>query len=78
MLDEPAVYEAYAPEQYGGERRLLFGPSSGLGAARRLLERAGVEEPSDDLVEEFLSELRALDQHVPYDAAVQLAEDSVA
>jgi len=78
MLDEPAVYEAYAPERYGGERRLLFGPSSGLGAARRLLERAGVEEPSDDLVEEFLSELRALDQHVPYDAAVQLAEDSVA
>lgn len=77
MLDEPAVYEAFDPSRFGGERRLLFGPSSGGGAARRLLERAGASDPSEDLVEEFLEELRSLEEHVPYDAAVELARETV-
>lgn len=77
MLDEPSVYEAYDPSRFGGERRLLFGPSSGGGAARRLLDRAGASDPSEDLVEQFLDELRSLEEHVPYDAAVELARETV-
>lgn len=77
MLDEPAVYEAFDPAEFGGERRLLFGPSSGKGSARRLLERAGEQTPTDDEIEAFLGELRRLDEHVRYEAALAMAEDAL-
>lgn len=77
MLDEPAVYEAFDPEAFGGERRLLFGPSSGRGAARRLLVRAGAD-PTDDDVDEFLAELHDLEEHVDLETATGMAEEAVA
>lgn len=76
MLDEPAVYEAFDPGSFGGERRLLFGPSSGQGAARRLLARAGAE-PTDEAVEQFLDELHGLDEHVDLETATEMAEQAV-
>lgn len=77
MLDEPAVYEAFDPGAFGGERRLLFGPSSGRGAARRLLVRAG-GDPTDDDVDRFLDELKRLDEHVDLETATGMAEDALA
>lgn len=76
MLDEPTVYEAYDPGAFGGERRLLFGPSSGKGAARRLLIRAG-GDPTDDEVEQFLDELHDLDEHVDLETAAGMAENAL-
>lgn len=77
MLDVPAVYEGFDPATFGGERRLLFGPSSGRGAARRLLERAGLDDPSDETVQTFLDRLRELDEHVPTDRALDMAREAV-
>ncbi len=77
MLDAPSVYEAFDPSRFGGERKLLFGPSSGRGAARRLLERAGADDPSDDAVARFLEQLQDLDEHVGMDRALSMAEDVV-
>ena len=77
MLDEPEVYEAFEPGRFGAERRLLFGPSSGRGAARRLLERAGADAPAEETVEAFLTRLHALDEHVDLERAVAMAEEDV-
>jgi isopropylmalate/homocitrate/citramalate synthase len=43
MLRDPATYEPFDPADYGGRRQLLFGAGTGRGAARALLEEAGVE-----------------------------------
>lgn len=77
MLDEPAVYEAFDPGAFGGERRLLFGPSSGSGAARRLLQRAGADEITDEQVERYLQALHDLDDHVGLATAIDMAEASL-
>ena len=72
MLDEPATFEPFDPARFGGERTLLFGAKSGAGAARGLLERAGVE-PTEEHVEALLAELDALEEEVGVDEAVELA-----
>ncbi len=74
MLDEPSTFEPFDPARFGGERRLLFGGSTGAGAARKLLERAG-REPTDDRVEELLDRLAERDEAVGVDEAVELAGD---
>ncbi len=74
MMDEPAVYEAFDPSQFGGERHLLFGPSSGRGAARRLLERTGAD-PTDDTVQALLTRLHGLDDHISLDDALSIARE---
>lgn len=56
MLDDPALFEPFDPTAFGGERRLLFGPDTGRGAARRLLSRADIE-PSDERVAALLEAL---------------------
>lgn len=56
MLDDPATFEPYDPETYGGERTLLFGEQTGRGAARELLERAE-RDPTDERVETLLERL---------------------
>lgn len=75
MLDEPSVYEAFEPSRFGGNRALLFGPSSGGGAARRVLERAGVANPSEDLQSAFLEQLHELEEHVPLETAIEIASE---
>jgi isopropylmalate/homocitrate/citramalate synthase len=42
MLRDPETYEPFDPADYGGTRQLLFGAGTGRGAARALLEAAGV------------------------------------
>lgn len=74
MLDDPSTFEPFDPSQFGGERRLMFGPASGRGAARRLLTRVGREDPSDETVAAFLDRLHGLDAHVTYDEALDLAK----
>jgi isopropylmalate/homocitrate/citramalate synthase len=74
MLDEPSTFEPFDPARFGGERRLLFGASTGAGAARKLLVRAG-REPTDDRVEALLARLADLDEEVGVDEAVELAGD---
>lgn len=78
MLDDPATFEPFDPSRFGGERRLLFGPTSGRGAARRLLERVGLEDPPDEEVAGFLRRLHGLDEHVGIDEALDLARARVA
>lgn len=56
MLDEPATFEPFAPADFGGNRRLLFGAGTGRTGARKLLERAGVS-PTDDRVTTLLDAL---------------------
>lgn len=56
MLDDPATFEPYDPETFGGERTLLFGAQTGRGAARELLERAG-QDTTDERVETLLERL---------------------
>jgi isopropylmalate/homocitrate/citramalate synthase len=71
MLSDPATLEPFDPARFGGSRRLIFGERTGAGAARKLLERAGVD-PTDDAVEaylELLSERGPLDLN----GAVELA-----
>jgi isopropylmalate/homocitrate/citramalate synthase len=74
MLDDPATFEPFDPAMLGGERRLLFGRSSGRGAARRLLERAGVEA-TPERVERLLDALHSCDDDLPLEVAVALAAD---
>ncbi len=74
MLDEPSTFEPFDPARFGGTRQLRFGPASGTGAARRLLERANVE-PTRDRVDEFLDVLHGLNEHVALDEAVELATE---
>ena len=71
MLDDPATFEPFDPDQFGGERELLFGAQTGRGAARRLLDRAG-RDATDTRVAELLE---ALEREGPLDesAAVRLA-----
>lgn len=71
MLNDPSVFEPFAPTRFGGERRLIFGSGTGRSSASILLERAGVE-PTNDHVEEFLT---VLDRRGPIrlDEAVALA-----
>ena len=73
MLDTPSTFEPFDPARFGGERRLLFGAKSGAGAARGLLERAGVE-PTEERVEALLAELDALEGEVGVEEAIELAE----
>lgn len=77
MLDDPRTFEPFDPARFGGERRLMFGPASGRGAARRLLERAGHEAPSDQAVSALLDRLHGLDAHVPIGEALALADATV-
>ncbi|QKY19136.1 homocitrate synthase [Halolamina sp. CBA1230] len=77
MLDEPSTFEPFDPARFGGERRLLFGASTGAGAARTLLERAG-REPTEARVEALLSRLAELDEEVGVDEAVEMAGDVAA
>ncbi|MFW5940046.1 MAG: LeuA family protein [Halolamina sp.] len=72
MLDEPSTFEPFDPARFGGERRLLFGASTGAGAARTLLERAG-RDPSEARVESLLDRLAELDEEVMVDEAVEMA-----
>ncbi|WP_410767381.1 LeuA family protein [Haloferax sp. DFSO60] len=72
MLDDPRTFEPFDPWGFGGTRRLYFGPQSGTGAARRLLERVG-KEPKRGQVEALLGELHELDEPVPKDEALELA-----
>lgn len=65
MLDDPTVFEAYQPSTFGGERRLLFGPGTGDGGARKLLANVGIE-PDDDLVAAFKT---VLDEQGPVERA---------
>lgn len=74
MLDEPSTFEPFDPARFGGERRLLFGASTGAGAARKLLGRAG-REPTDARVKALLTELADLDEEIDLDAAVEMADD---
>jgi len=72
MLRDPGTFESFDPATFGGERRLVFGPGSGRGSARALLERAGVE-PTDDRVDELL-DLLAERGPMDADAAADLVD----
>lgn len=76
MLDEPSTFEPFDPETFGGVRRLMFGPASGRGAARRLLERSGTDNPTDEQVHQMLTRLHNLDEHIPLQEALDLATDA--
>lgn len=78
MLDEPSTFEPFDPGVFGGVRRLMFGPSTGRGAARRLLERSGVDDPTDEQVRRLLDRLHKLDQHVPVERALNMVKDEPA
>ena len=69
MLRDPATFEPFDPAEFGGERRLVFGPGSGRGSARTLLERSGVE-PTDERVARLLD---LLAERGPMDAAAASA-----
>ena len=72
MLDDPATFEPFDPATFGGERRLLFGRSTGRGAARRLLSRVG-RDPTDEAVDALLAALDAGEDRT-LDGALSLAE----
>jgi isopropylmalate/homocitrate/citramalate synthase len=69
MLRDPGTFEPYDPAAFGGERRLVFGPGSGRGSARALLERTGVD-PTDDRVARLLD---LLAERGPMDEAAATA-----
>jgi isopropylmalate/homocitrate/citramalate synthase len=73
MLSDPATLEPFDPERFGGERRLVFGKSTGEGGARRLLQRADLD-PSDETVASYLDALAATGP-LNLDAALALAEE---
>ncbi|QLG63914.1 LeuA family protein [Halorarum salinum] len=75
MLSDPAAFEPFDPARFGGERRLLFGEQTGVGAAGVLLDRAGVT-PSEDRCRRLLD---VLAEHGPVDAdgATDLIDDHV-
>jgi len=56
MLSNPDSLEPFDPATFGGERRLVFGSNTGTGAARQLLERAGVA-PEEKTIERYLEAL---------------------
>ena len=74
MLSDPATMEAYDPERFGGERRLVFGASTGTSGARKLLDRAGVDATDDAVAAytEALTDRGPLD----LDAALDLARET--
>ncbi len=72
MLDDPSTFEPYPPERFGGTRRLVFGVGTGRGAARRLLERAGID-PNPGAVTTLLDALAEAGP-VETDAAIGLAK----
>ena len=57
MLAEPSSMEPYDPARFGGARELVFGPKTGRGGARRLLERAD-RAPTDERVDRLVVRLR--------------------
>lgn len=69
MLRDPGTFEPFDPAAFGGERRLVFGPGSGRGSARTLLERTGVE-PTDERVARLLD---LLAERGPMDAGAAAA-----
>lgn len=73
MLDEPATFEPFAPGEFGGDRRLLFGAGTGRSGARKLLESAGVPT-TDERVSTFLDVL-AERGPLEKDGAVALAAE---
>lgn len=75
MIDVPSTFEPFDPARFGGERRLLFGSTSGRGAARRLLQEANVK-PTEENVTEFLDVLHSLDENATFKEAVVLAEET--
>lgn len=75
MLDDPATFEAFDPESIGGRRKLAFGTQTGRGAARRLIELTG-GEPTDAAVDRVLEVLRALDEDIPLETALEIAEEA--
>ncbi|MFC6939155.1 LeuA family protein [Salinirubellus sp. GCM10025818] len=75
MLDDPDTFQAFEPARFGGERRLLFGPSSGKGSSQRLLEQAGIEDPSSAQVSNLLDRLHGFDEHVSLERALELARE---
>ncbi|WP_227379961.1 LeuA family protein [Haladaptatus halobius] len=74
MLDTPATFEPFDPADFGGQRHLLFGSSTGRGAAKKLLERAN-RDPIDDRIEILLSELDSQNEDLHLEEAVALAKD---
>ncbi|MFC6963651.1 LeuA family protein [Halocatena marina] len=72
MLEDPATFEPYDPEMFGGTRQLLFGARTGQSAARELLERAE-REPTDERIENLLERL-VDDGPLELDAALEMAE----
>lgn len=72
MLDDPGTFEPFDPARFGGERTLLFGPGSGRGAARRLLEHAG-NEATDERTQRLLEELHSVDNELTLAEAMNLA-----
>lgn len=56
MLADPSTFEPFDPTAFGGERRLVFGESTGSAAARRLLDEAD-REPTEALVQALLTAL---------------------
>jgi isopropylmalate/homocitrate/citramalate synthase len=73
MLEEPGAMEPYDPARFGGSRVLVFGPKTGRGGARRLLERAG-REITDERVDRLVARLRE-DGPMALDAALDLADE---
>jgi isopropylmalate/homocitrate/citramalate synthase len=63
--------EPYDPTRFGGARTLVFGPETGRGGARRLLDRAGAEV-TDERVERLVARL-AEEGPMELDDAVSLA-----
>ncbi|SIR88589.1 2-isopropylmalate synthase/methanogen homocitrate synthase [Haladaptatus litoreus] len=74
MLDTPATFEPFDPADFGGQRHLLFGPSTGTGAAKKLLERAN-RDPTDNRIELLLTELDSQNEDLQLEEAVALAKD---
>jgi len=72
MLSDPATLEPFDPEQFGGQRRLVFGKPTGESSARHLLRRAGIE-PDTETVATYLDALAA-DGPLELDDALALAE----
>lgn len=58
MLQEPSTYEPFAPDTYGGQRRLLFGADTGRGAVRALLADADIE-PTEGAVADALAAIES-------------------
>jgi isopropylmalate/homocitrate/citramalate synthase len=75
MLQEPSVFEPFDPHEFGGNRKLLFGESTGASGATTLLTRAGINS-TDQHVEEFL-QLLADAGPVNEDEALALARSTV-